>query len=138
MTIRTKAIMYLREQLRRADCRRALGVTSADLRRRPSPVAASRFFPPAESWTARAAWAITIAESKLDGTGKLIFLCERESGDGFHVLGVPREWLRDRAEQFAHSHGQCRLFLSAEAGELFTEVRGTGSVDFTGWVVDSA
>ncbi len=101
-------------------------------------MATSRFFPPSKSWTKRSAWAITLAEQKLDGPGKLVFVCEREDGNGFHVLGVPRPWLRDHAVRFDRSDGKYRLFLSAKAGELFTEVRGTGRVGFSEWLVDSA
>jgi len=136
MTTRTRVINYLRVCLRAPTIRHTLGINAADLRRRHSPIATSRHYPPADSWTGRAAWAISIAEAKLDGTGKLVFLCEREDGDGFHVLGVPKEWLRTHRASFAFSHSHCRLFLSAEPGELSCEVRGTGSVEFAPWVVD--
>ena len=138
MSIRQRALSHLRSRLYTdAGLEDLLGFGVFDLDRREvsKRVLTSRLYPPEESWTHRWSWWHVIPEVKIAGEGALVLLCESRSFEGFHILHVPRQWLRDHRDELAYQSAKeaFSLFLSAEPSDRFVERRG-GGLDFGSWL----
>ena len=140
MSIRDQALDFLRARLLDdAELRDRLGFGPVALGTRPcsSRVLSSRLYPPEESWTHRWSWWHQFGEVKMEGEESLILLCEAVGDEDFHVLDVPRVWIREHCGELAFSPPQSKfnLFLSAEESDQFVERRGTG-LEFGQWLIE--
>jgi hypothetical protein len=96
----------------------------------PGPVYASKRYAPGESWTREKAWWIQIPDAAIRRSNTIHILCEAETGAGsFRHLQVPAAYLAEHRTAFATIGGdKLNLFLSAEPGAEFRDVRGPGKV----------
>ncbi len=99
------------------------------------PIHISRFYPPWKSWTKHAVWAFEIPPREInDGNIPYIFLVYQlsEGQQEFACLRIPSRFLLSWQRQLyiRPDNGNISLFLSAEAGELLHDKRGTGRIDF--------
>lgn len=107
---------------------------------RDADIFTSRLYPPAESWTERAAWWVQIPVHRIAaiGTGAVHLVCEAHvGGHGFHYVRVPAAYLREHlAVLDVPGDGRAvSLFLSAEPDSLFRDERGPGRVQFAQFAV---
>lgn len=120
MTVRASALRWL----------------AATHRVRDGDIFTSRFYPAAESWTARDAWWVQIPVHRVDALGErtvhLVLAARPGESDAFHYLAVPASYLRAHlAGLDAPGDGRLvSLFLSAEPGDAFRDERGPGKVPF--------
>jgi hypothetical protein len=99
------------------------------------PIVASRLYPPGRSRTGERAWWLEIPVVKIDhdATREIHLLCQaEEEASDFHYLKVPVDYFRERLPRLdVRANGTIvSLFLSAESRNLFTDVRGKGTVPF--------
>ena len=95
----------------------------------------SKLHSPDQSRTGKRAWWLEIPIAKVhDPTNQEIhLLCQTEENDSdFHYLKVPVQYFRDQLPKLDLREGDTiiSLFLSAESRNLFTDVRGKGTVPF--------
>lgn len=103
-------------------------------------VLVSKFYPEHESWPGTPVWWFEFtAASVTDAQSFINLLCEDErDAANFHHLRVPvGVFLACRSQiGYREDVGRFSLFLSAEAGRLFREIRGSGGVEFGAFRVD--
>jgi len=133
MTLRKRALDALRRELADQDLVKHVGFgpTQVSKKRVSSRIVVSKVYRPDQSWTRRWSWWHQLPKAKLAGDRSLLLLCERRS-EGFHLLVVPRPWLREHQDRLAWSEAQEKfnLFLSAQPEDQFVECRGAG-LDFS-------
>jgi hypothetical protein len=106
---------------------------------RDADIFTSRFYPAAESWTARDAWWVQIPVARIEalGTGAIHVVCEAEPGArGFHYLRLPAAFLREHLDALDRP-GDGRvvsLFLSADPAAPFVDERGAGHLSLAPFV----
>ncbi len=140
MSIRDRAIGYLARRLvfdENLQKRLGFGPASIGTRSAARNVITSKVHQPQRSWTGRWSWWHQLTPDKIEGDGVLVLVCEERDDDGFHVLAVPKSWLRENVASlsFSEAQGKFNVFLSAERGDRFLDRRGSG-LDFTRWLVD--
>jgi hypothetical protein len=101
-------------------------------------IVASQCFPPEETWTGRWSWWHRVPTVKVEGAGTIVLACARREGKGFDVLAIPSAWIREHSADLRIRSGAYDLYISAEEDDLYTERRGTGSLDLTGFLVEPA
>ena len=112
------------------------------LHRRLGPVAgpmyASRYYPPAESWTGSAAWWHEVPEAAWGGVddGFVYLLCQKPWDErDFFCLKVPSRYFKDHAKDLSESETGFRLHLSADGSTRFRDERGEGKVPFAQFLI---
>lgn len=93
---------------------------------------ASKYYPPEESRSKRAAWWVEVPLAKLDSVTIFEVFCETGvEVDNFYHLAIPATYLKANKEKFHLTNNKISLWLSAEERDLFkdTHPRG-GNVDF--------
>src|SRR4051812_10361374 len=95
----------------------------------------SKYYPAAESWTKRPAWAFEIPLAQLDAMHERHVILRRQSGVGiesYHELNIPCAYLEQHLPQLfvRQDRNAISLFLSAEIDDRFTDRRGPGQVTF--------
>ena len=99
------------------------------------PVRVSKYYQADESWNEKPVWWFEFPESTLmEHTSKCIhFLCQQVGmAEPFTHLRVPIDWLRERRQElYIRQDKGVSIYLSAEDGTLYREMRGTGKLDFS-------
>ncbi|HEC69357.1 MAG TPA: hypothetical protein ENI31_03615 [Candidatus Omnitrophica bacterium] len=94
----------------------------------------SRYFPRGKSWIRKPVWWFEFTESYISEKGRYVnFLCQKEKNkNDFYHLRVPTNYLQRHRRQlyFRKDVKRYSLYLSAEPKRKFTEIRGTGYLDF--------
>jgi hypothetical protein len=95
----------------------------------------SKFYTPQESWSNSRVWffQIPLEIAYSQPIKSIHLLCENHlSGDAFVYLKITSLFLLKNLNSFDVSPKEkvVRIYLSAEAVDMFTEVRGKGKVDF--------
>ena len=101
----------------------------------------SKFYTPQESWSNTRVWFFQIPlESIYSPTSKSIYLvCENHlSGESFICLKLSSFFFLKNLKLFDVDEKEkvVRIYLSAEAVNMFTEVRGKGKVDFNSFRIE--
>jgi hypothetical protein len=102
-------------------------------------VFSSKFYKPAESWSNSRVWFFQIPFDVLNPK-KIRFihlLCQNHlKGDPFLYLKVPVSFmlLNEKAFEVDHKQKLFRIYLSAEAVDMFREIRKGSKLDFTKYV----
>ncbi len=101
----------------------------------------SKFFLPAESWSKSRVWFFQIPLEIIDPKKYRHFhlLCENHlNGDTFLYLKVPVSFilLNEKSFEINQKEKVIRLYLSAEAIDMFKEVRKGSKIDFKKYVVN--
>jgi hypothetical protein len=100
---------------------------------------ASKYYLPEESWPKKHVWWLQIPSHALDPKTHdyVNLLCQvAPSETNFHYLKVPVSYLLQHLEKFHKIGGKMDMYLSAEPDTLFMEIRGTGRLDFSQFVVE--
>jgi hypothetical protein len=98
----------------------------------------SKYYLPEESWPKKHEWWVQIPSHALDPKSyKYVnILCQvAPFTNDFHFLLVPLKYLLEHFEKFHKIGGKMDMYLSAEPDTLFTEIRGSGKLDFSKFVV---
>jgi len=95
----------------------------------------SKFYTSQESWSKTRVWFFQIPLDVVysQPVKNIHLLCENHlSGDAFIYLKVPSLFFLKNLKSFDVSDKEkvVRIYLSAEAADMFTEVRGKDKVDF--------
>lgn len=101
---------------------------------------ASKFFPAAESWSKTRVWFFQLPLEIINANPptKINLICENHlAGETFIYLKLSSLFFLKNINSFEVSEKEkvVRIYLSAEAVDMFTEVRGKGKVDFKTFVV---
>jgi hypothetical protein len=99
---------------------------------------ASKYYLPEESWPKKHVWWIQIPSHALDPKSRdyVNLLCQVAPAEtNFHYPKVPVSYLLQHLEKFHKIGGKMDMYLSAEPDTLFMEIRGTGRLDFSRFVV---
>ena len=98
----------------------------------------SKYYLPEESWPKKHVWWPQIPMSAID-TSKYNFVnlvCQvAPDKNDFHYLKVPTSYLNENLKKFHRVGDIISLYLSAEISNLFAEIRGTGNLDFSKFLV---
>ena len=102
-------------------------------------IARSRFYTPDVAWPKCCCWWHDIPLDKLQKVKglKVHLLCRKRNGRGFHYLCVPVSFFKRKLELLCvvraapKNREVIRLHLSAEKRDLFHDLRGDGTVDFS-------
>ena len=99
----------------------------------------SKFYTPTESWSNSRVWFFQIPSNTLDPKKNrfIHLLCENHlKGEPFLYLKVPVSFMLMNEKDFEVDHKQkvIRIYLSAEAVDMFREVRKGSKLDFTKYV----
>lgn len=80
-------------------------------------------------------WWHDISASKMatSNWNRFVFLCKKQSGEGFWILGVPQKWLRINKGKISYSNRIYRLHFSMSHG-VFVDKRGKSKLDFSRWL----
>ena len=97
----------------------------------------SKYYPPEESRSRRAAWWVQIPLAKLHSVTKFDLFCEKGIEiDDFHHLSIPAAYLNANRDKVYATGIKISLWLSAEERDLFRDTHPQGSnVDFRRFVV---
>jgi len=98
----------------------------------------SKYYLPEESWPKKDVWWPQIPPSAIDKSkfSHVNILCQVAPGkNDFHYLKVPTNYLNENLEKFHRVGEIISLYLSAESHNLFREIRGTGNLDFSKFLV---
>lgn len=95
----------------------------------------SKFYTPQESWSNSRVWFFQIPLEVVNSNPpvKIHLICENHlEGDQFIYLKVSSLFFLKNKNSFEVDHKEkvIRIYLSAEAVNMFMEVRGKGKVDF--------
>jgi hypothetical protein len=101
----------------------------------------SKFYEPQESWSKSRVWFFQIPlEVVYSKTIKKIHLLGKSqlSGEPFNYLRVSSLFFLKNLESFEVGEKEkvVRVYLSAEAVNMFTEVRGKGKIDFKSFRIE--
>lgn len=115
--------------------KRALDWFNAKYQQGQDNIYTSKFYTPDESWSNSRVWffQIPIEDIYSKNISKLHLLCENHlSGDDFYYICVPKIFLLKNIRQFDENKKlkSLMIYLSAEAADMFKEVRGKGKTDF--------
>ncbi|MBS1622306.1 MAG: hypothetical protein JSS80_11790 [Bacteroidetes bacterium] len=99
----------------------------------------SKFFPAAESWSKSRVWFFQLPLEVIHANPpiKIHLICENHlAGEPFIYLKISSLFFLKKINSFEVSEKEkvVRIYLSAEAVNMFTEVRGKGGVDFKDFV----
>ncbi len=136
-TLRSAGLAFLDQKLSDSPgLQTALGFKDLGSKGVKTCISVSKLYPPKNSWTGEYCWWFTIPVEKTDADGldKLVFLCSRTDGKGFHVLAVPKAWIIAHRSQLAIAKGRWNLFMEAVGKDLFVDKRGNGNLNFSQWV----
>jgi hypothetical protein len=97
----------------------------------------SKYYPPEESRSGRAAWWVEVPLSKLDAVTKSDVFCEKGIEiDDFHHLTIPAAYVEANRDKLCTTNEKISLWLSAEEHDLFRDTHRQGSnVEFRRYVV---
>jgi hypothetical protein len=101
-------------------------------------VYASKYYLPEESWPKKQVWWIQIPPYAIDPSlHKYVnILCQvAPDTNHFHYLKVPVAFIHEHQDQFHRIGENIDFYLSAEEQNLFEEIRGTGKLDFSAFLV---
>ena len=98
----------------------------------------SKYYLPEESWPKKHVWWMQVPSHALNEKkyNAVNLLCQVAPGENqFHLLNVPVKFFHENQDNFHRIDGEIDLYLSAEPSNLFTEIRGTGNLDFSKFLV---
>ncbi len=98
----------------------------------------SKYFLPEESRPKKHVWWPKIPITAIDSNNftHVNLICQvAPGGKDFHYLKVPVEYFHEHLDKFDRVNDILHLYLSAEADSLFIEIRGTGKLDFSQFVL---
>jgi hypothetical protein len=98
----------------------------------------SKYYLPKESWPKKHVWWMKIPAHAIDAANydHVIILCQAAPlQNEFHYLKVPVGFFHEHFDNFHKIGGEIDLYLSAEPQNLFREIRGTGNLDFSAFVI---
>ena len=103
------------------------------------PILTSKFYTNVESWSKSKVWFFQIPLEFIEPNKikYLHFLCENHlTGDAFIYLKVPTFFLlvNDSAFEISKKDKVMRIYLSAEAANMFKEVRKGSNIDFSKYI----
>jgi hypothetical protein len=101
-------------------------------------VYASKYYLPEELWPKKHVWWVRIPPHDIDPSlhWYVTILCQVAPGtNNFHYLRVPVEFLLEHRAKFHRIGNIIDFYLSAEQHNLFQEIRGTGNLDISVFVV---
>ena len=122
MGIRGQAILWLEQHHRRPQ----------------GPIYTSKYYKPEESWPKKSVWwfQIPISAVEENRTGSLHLICQGAPNENtFHYLKVPAIFLSENLHLFHIVEDKISMYLSTESENLFVEIRGTGKLDFSSFLV---
>lgn len=92
----------------------------------------SKYYPPEESRSGRAAWWVEIPLAKLCSVVKFDVFCEKGIEiDDFRHLAIPAAYLRNSIKSLYTTNDKISMWLSAEASDLFRDTHpDAGNADF--------
>ena len=101
----------------------------------------SKFYPASESWSKTRVWFFQLPLDIVNANPptKINLICENHlDGESFIYLKLSSLFFLKNINSFEVSEKEkvVRVYLSAEAVDMFTEVRGKGKVDFKPFVVN--
>lgn len=101
----------------------------------------SKFYPPEESWSKTRVWFFQISVEAINSLKDKSFylICENNlSGEPFICFKVTSGFFLKNLDSFdVDQEGKlARIYLSAEAANMFKEVRGKGEVDFRPFLIE--
>ncbi|OGS33029.1 MAG: hypothetical protein A2218_07810 [Elusimicrobia bacterium RIFOXYA2_FULL_53_38] len=130
--IRRLGLNFLRDQLAaHGSLRSQLGLMPEQVFSQPfnGRILVSKFHSPQGCW-----WHdISASKMATSNWDRFIFLCKKQSGEGFWILSVPQKWLRKNKSKTSYSNRIYRLHLSMSHG-AFVDKRGESKLNFTRWV----
>jgi hypothetical protein len=98
----------------------------------------SKYYLPEESWPKKHVWWPQIPISVID-TNRFThvnILCQVAPGaNDFHYFNVPVTFLNEHLVKLDRVNDIIHLYISAEPDTLFTEIRGTGKLDFSQFLI---
>jgi len=102
----------------------------------------SKFYTTRESWSNSRVWFFQIPLEVIysQSAKKIHLICENHlNGDPFIYLKVSSSFFLKNLKSFDIDEKAkvIRIYLSAEAGDMFKEVRGKGKVDFNEFLIKS-
>ena len=122
MNIRSKALIWLNSHFGQVE----------------GKIYTSKYYIPDESWPRKHVWwpQIPLRVVNEPGVNNINILCQVEPGKNeFHYLKVPVNYFQDNLDSFDVVQGMIHLYLSAEPGNLFAEIRGRGNLGFEQFLV---
>jgi hypothetical protein len=104
-------------------------------------VYASKFYTPSESWSNSRVWFFQIPLVIIYSSvaKKIHLLCQNHlKGESFIYLKVSSLFFAKNLKSFDVDEKEkvIRIYLSAEAIDMFKEVRGKGKIDFKSFVIN--
>jgi hypothetical protein len=105
------------------------------------PTRVSKWYPPEEAWPGFPVWWFEFPPGwvPLDVHAFVNLLCENPGDpEDFYLLRIPATLLRACRHHlgFREDREIYSLYVSARPSEMFTEVRGTGAIDFRPCLAD--
>ena len=101
--------------------------------------AVSKFYKAGESWTNSPVWWFDIAIKKVKNESIKVFLllCQKPpTSEDFYILVIPKKVFIENMRQFEiRKKKTIRLHLSAEADNIFTDIRGD-NFDFSKFCIN--
>ena len=104
-------------------------------------VCSSKFYLPQESWSKSRVWLFQIPLEPIYSPGghTIYLVCENHlEGEPFICLKMSSLFFLQNLKSFDvdEKSKKLRIYLSAEAVDMFTEVRGKGKVDFKSFLIE--
>jgi hypothetical protein len=103
------------------------------------PTYTSKFYQPEESWPKKSVWwpQIPIRVINENLSGYINILCQVAPNENdFYYLKIPAKFLYEHLEKFHIVNDIISLYFSTDPKELFIELRGEGSLDFSKFLVN--
>lgn len=98
----------------------------------------SKYYLPEESFPKKDVWWLQIPLAAIDSNRftHVNLICQVAPGaNDFHYLKVPVKYCQEHLNKFHRVNDIPHLYLSAEPDTLFTEIRGTGKLDFSQFLI---
>lgn len=103
-------------------------------------ICTSKFYRPEESWPKRRVWWFEIPLDYINASDstQIHLVCQvAPNRNDFYYLNVPIVFFREhlRHLKIRKDNGRVSIYLSADPNHMFLEERGTGDINFSGFVV---
>lgn len=98
----------------------------------------SKFYRPEESWPKKEVWWFVIPIKQIENNSVVHLVCQKSpDSNQFYYLRVPTTFLREYLGKFDKVDDKIHIYLSADALNLFVEIRGKGRLKFGQFLVST-
>lgn len=104
-------------------------------------VVTTKYYTPEQSWPKKHVWWPTVSKQKIETTADkyINIVCEKlPASNDFYYLKVPVMFFKDHLKEFHIVKSKTiSMYLSADKNNLFEEIRGTGKLDFSQFLIST-